>query len=234
MTPLEDQLNRLSERGTRRPVDELISALRAELINDVEPRKISNHREAEVLSETSDPQPRVNRQGPRLAFAAAAIVVAGILGTIAYNAAGEGTNPDDAAASMPAPDATLPPGGSSAVTLFGSGPDYSYRLSDDAEIGWASDGVNEVRFCWHTPVIEDCGSEPVPGTPPIAIPVAAGQTLTIVPANVDYTLPTTAVLVLHDGTTIEEPIAWSTDPITIGYARFDTPIDQVSETSTTG
>ena len=234
MTFLEDQLNRLSERGERRPVEEVISALRAELISEVNPSVIENLKETEVLSETSDPQLRSNRQGPRLAFAAAAIAVAGILGTFAYNAAGDGANSDGAAALMPAPDATLPPGESSAVTLLGSGPDYSYRLSADAEIGWASDGINEVRFCWHTPVIENCGSEPVPGTPPIAIPVAAGQTLTIVAANVDYTLATTAVLVLRDGTTIEEPIEWSTDPITIGYARFDTPFDQVSETGTTG
>ncbi len=234
MTSLEDRLNRLSERGTHRPVDESIDALRAELSNDADSGVNSNHRETEMLTETSDPQVPVRQRVSRLAFAAAAIVVAGIVVTIAYNAADEGIDPDSAAALMPAPDETLPPGESAAVTLFGPGPDYSYRLSADAEVGWASDGVNETRFCWRTPVIEDCGSEPVPGTLPIAIAVAAGQTLTIVPVSVDFSMPTTAVLVLRDGTTVEEPIEWSTDPITIGYARFDTPVEEVAETRTKG
>ena len=235
MTDLQRRLERLAERGTHRPMDDVIDALQAAITTT------TTDRESDMLEITTNPTFKPTQRARNLAFAAAMATVAVATGLLIRQADAPETNsaanpPATATESLssPAPAMTLPPNliQGVPVTVLGSTPDYSYRLTDDVEIGWNSVD-DQTQFCWRTPISEACGAEPSLGTAPIAVAVSPGQTVAIVAADLDLTKSDNVELTLTDGSTIQAGVTWSDDPITIGWARFDLEASTVVSTATT-
>ncbi len=239
MTELNDLLQRLAERGDHRPVDDVLAALRTQLSNDT---TTESHEEF-VMLETAHSLPSTSRRPGlgRFAYAAVAVVFVGLVGAAIYGAARSGSDATRPTAgggdTAVQPALTLPPidNPGAPVTAFSSEPDYSYRLTPDVEIGWSGLDEGETLFCWRTPVIEDCGSEPAPGTAPITVAVAPNQTVAIVAVGgVDdgYSMAGSVELTLDDGSTVTAAIEWRDSPITIGSARFDIAAGRIVSTTT--
>lgn len=117
------------------------------------------------------------------------------------------------------------------MTALGAGPNYSYRVAPDVVVGWSVQGDQPTEFCWRTPVEEECGSEPAPGTAPIPVAIGPGQTVVIVAVSAEETMQSTAVLTLLDGSTVQTSVLWETDPIRLGHARFDIDAEEIASTS---
>ena len=230
MNDLAEQLRQLANRGEHRSVDDVLADLHTALQTPTSPT--TNPEEPimiDVIPTTTGgaASNRNSWRDSRLAYAAAVVLLVAVVGAFAASRSGGGVTTDQSPLAPPespiiAPELTLPPvdDPGSPVTALGNEPSYSYRLTADVEIGWNGPNNGPTQFCWRTPVEEACGTEPSPGTDPIAVAVSPSQTVAIVAVGADYAKAASAQITLDDGSTVSAPIEWHDDPITIGSARF--------------